>query len=390
MSNIYMYAHGGSGNHGCEAIVRSTVKLLNEFKSGNEIVLISSNPEEDRKYGIDNLCRIEKDKLPYSKMNNEFIGAYLALKIKHDYIPLDRLDYKTTINQINKGDIAISIGGDNYCYADVKKYTMLHDMMLKRGAKTVLWGCSVEPELTLIPEIAEDLKRYSLITARETISYQALKKINPNTVLVSDSAFLLDTIHNQLPHEFQEYNMVGINISPMIINNENLKGIAMKNYEELIKYILQKTDMGIALIPHVVWEGGDDRITLQKLYEKFQENDRVVLCQDQSCEEIKGIISKCRFFVGARTHSTIAAYSSGVPTLVVGYSVKARGIAQDLFGTDENYVIPVQNMIDEFELEKTFRWLVENEKDVREKLTDSLVICKERVRKAIEALKRMV
>ena len=30
MSNIYLYAHGGSGNHGCEAIVRSTLDLLKD------------------------------------------------------------------------------------------------------------------------------------------------------------------------------------------------------------------------------------------------------------------------------------------------------------------------------------------------------------------------
>ena len=30
MNKIYMYAHGGSGNHGCEAIVRSTLKILND------------------------------------------------------------------------------------------------------------------------------------------------------------------------------------------------------------------------------------------------------------------------------------------------------------------------------------------------------------------------
>ncbi len=43
-----------------------------------------------------------------------------------------------------KGDVALSIGGDNYCYADVQRYIMMHDMLLQRGAKTVLWGCSVE------------------------------------------------------------------------------------------------------------------------------------------------------------------------------------------------------------------------------------------------------
>jgi polysaccharide pyruvyl transferase WcaK-like protein len=48
--------------------------------------------------------------------------------------------------------------------------------------------------------------------------------------------------------------------------------------------------------------------------------------------------------VGARTHSTIAAYSSGVKTLVIGYSVKSRGIAKDLFGDYEGYVLPVQEL----------------------------------------------
>jgi len=40
-------------------------------------------------------------------------------------------------------------------------------------------------------------------------------------------------------------------------------------------------------------------------------------------------------FAGARTHSTIAALSSGVPTLSFAYSIKARGINRDLFGHTE-------------------------------------------------------
>jgi len=37
-------------------------------------------------------------------------------------------------------------------------------------------------------------------------------------------------------------------------------------------------------------------------------------------------------FAGARTHSTIAALSSGVPTLSFAYSIKAQGINRDIFG----------------------------------------------------------
>lgn len=362
-----MYAHGGSGNHGCEAIVRSTCGILEEAAKDG-LTLISSNPQEDIKYGIDRLCRIEKDVLPYKKSSLSFAKAYFSLKAKGDYIPLDKLNYKITVDRIKKGDLAMSIGGDNYCYADVKKYIMLHDMMLERGAKTVLWGCSVEPELLGNPEISRDISRYQLITARETITFNALKAVNPNTVLVADPAFTLKPEKTNLPHGFADGNTVGINVSPMIQRNEKKDGITLKNYEKLIQQILNTTDMTVALIPHVVWPDGDDRAVLGQLYELFRSSGRVVQTEDMNCSKLKYIISRCRFFVGARTHSTIAAYSSCVPTLVVGYSVKARGIARDLFENEEHYVLPVQSLKEETDLAESFNWIVQNENNIKSQL----------------------
>ena len=366
MNKIYMYAHGGSGNHGCEAIVRSTIQMLKQVNQEG-IFLISSNPDEDRKYGIDELCNIVVDKTAYSKCSIDFIKAYLSLKLKNDYMPMDKLAYQQTIKLINKGDIALSIGGDNYCYADVDKYIMLHDMVLERGAKTVLWGCSVEPDLLSNPKIREDIKRYSLITARETISYNALKEVNSNTILVSDPAFNLktETCDNTISD-----NTVGINISPMIIENEKNSGIARKNYEILIENILHKTELNIALIPHVVWNQNDDRMPLNQLYDRYKNSGRIKIIEDQNCEKIKGRIAQCRFFVGARTHSTIAAYSNSIPTLVVGYSVKARGIARDLFGTEEGYVLPVQTLKEEDELWKEFVNILNREEEIKKRLVE--------------------
>lgn len=371
MSKIWMYAHGGSGNHGCEAIVRSTCGMLSEkVKAG--LTLISSNPEEDKKYGIDKLCAIEPDILPYKKNSLSFAKAYLSLKIKNDYLPLDKMNYKTTADNIRNGDIAMSVGGDNYCYADVNKYIMLHDMMLERGAKTVLWGCSVEPELLEQHDICADISRYHLITARETITYNALKAVNPNTVLVADPAFTLMPEKTDLPQGFVSGNTVGVNISPMIQNSEKFKGITLKNCGILIGKILNTTDMKIALIPHVVWNSGDDRLALRQLFERFKDSGRVVLIEDWNCSKLKHIISQCRFFVGARTHATIAAYSSCVPTLVVGYSVKARGIARDLFGNEEHYVLPVQSLKEETDLTKAFDWIVQNEDSIKRKLENEI------------------
>jgi colanic acid/amylovoran biosynthesis protein len=84
-----------------------------------------------------------------------------------------------------------------------------------------------------------------------------------------------------------------------------------------------------------------------------------------NCSELKYIISKCRFLIAARTHASIAAYSTCVPTLVVGYSVKAKGIAKDIFGTDDNYVIPVQSLKENGDLIKAFKWIQENEDKIR-------------------------
>lgn len=362
MSNVFLYAHGGSGNHGCEAIIRSTVDIL----SAKRPTLISGNPEEDRKYGLDELCTLVKDRS--ARLNRRsfgFVKAYTALKLRGDYIPMDKLWYEVAFSGVRKGDIALSVGGDNYCYADVNKYVMLHDMLKDRGAKTVLWGCSVEPEVAQRPEIAADLARYDLITARETITYEVLRKINPNTVLVADPAFCLAPQPTALPAGFAPENTVGLNLSPMAMERETVPGIAFENYKRLIGDIIAQTDMQVALIPHVVWAEGDDRIPLQKLHDTFSDTGRVVMVDDHNCQTQKYLISRCRFFIGARTHATIAAYSSCVPTLVLGYSVKSRGIARDLFGTEDGYVLSVQNLRESDALSAAFMQLLGQEKQIK-------------------------
>ena len=94
------------------------------------------------------------------------------------------------------------------------------------------------------------------------------------------------------------------------------------------------------------------------------------MIDDHNAEELKGYIARCRFFIAARTHASIAAYSSCVPTLVVGYSVKARGIAHDLFGTYDNYVIPVQSLANDNHLTNAFEWIQQNEQQIRQHLTE--------------------
>ena len=84
--------------------------------------------------------------------------------------------------------------------------------------------------------------------------------------------------------------------------------------------------------------------------------------------QLKGYILRCRFFIGARTHATIAAYSTGVPTLVLGYSVKSRGIAKDIFGTDKGYVLPIEKLYSAEDLLESYHHLKENEAGIKNHL----------------------
>lgn len=374
---INLYYHGGSSNHGCEAIVRSTRKIIDE-----DLTLYTTNIAADKKYGLDAVVSLEEDLYcpPKPRSFRRLLSA-LHYKISHTDYLFTKYARSAFFSKVIPHDVYLSIGGDNYCYAGRDILGYYNRIIHEKGRKTILWGCSFEPG-DLTDSIARDISRYDLIIARESISYDTLLKINPHTELIPDPAFLLDKVDLPLPAGFTQGNTVGINVSPLIMDCESSKGITVQNYHRLIRYIIETTDMQIVLIPHVVEPKNDDCVPLQKIYDAFSDTNRVVLLDDCNAMELKGYISRCRFFVGARTHATIAAYSTCVPTLVVGYSVKALGIARDIFGTEENYVLPVQSMRSENDLMNAFCWLMRRENDIRTHLNAFIPSYQDKVWKA--------
>lgn len=382
--NLLLYPHGGSGNHGCEAIVRSTLKI-----TGANAILYSNAVEEDEKYQLNKLCTLKDAQQPISRNSVLYWKALFQNKVLGVKDAYDVVAFNLIFERSSWANFAFSIGGDNYCYGTPTFIYLINRELRKRNVKTILWGCSVEPD-AIQGEMLEDLKGYTHIFARESLTYEAMKAKGIEQVsLFPDPAFLLERKDLPLPEGFQEGNTVGINVSPMVIGLEKEMGVTLQNYIELMKYIIKNTDMQIALIPHVVWSHNDDRIPLQLLYNQFRDTGRVCLIGDHSAEELKGYIARCRFMVVARTHASIAAYSEQVPTLVVGYSVKARGIAKDLFGTDENYVIPVQSFKQNRDLLDSFRWLMLQEDNIRSLYEGNMVAYCERtlqMRKVLNTL----
>ncbi len=381
---LKLYGNGSSGNHGCEAIVRSTVGLL-----GGDITLLSQQPEEELRYGLEQICRVAEDtESPLRRGSLKWLASSLESKLTGKSDRYFRYTREKLMAQATKGDVFLSVGGDNYCYPGTEHLAAINRNLRKKGVKTVLWGCSVEPNLLENSVVAGDLGGFDLITARETISYEALKTVNPNTVLVADPAFTLDRRDLSLPDGWVEGKMVGINASPLILDSGDGK-LVMEAYRRLIRRILDTTDFSIVLVAHVVWKGNDDRKVLSVLCEEFRHTGRVILLEDHNCMELKGFIARCRFFIGARTHATIASYSTCVPTLVLGYSVKSRGIARDIFGSEEHYVIPVQGMTNPDALAVGFDWLRKNENDIRFHLEKTMPEYKQKACIAVEALKKL-
>src|SRR5690606_10753453 len=115
--NILMFAHGGSLNRGCEAIVRSSVAMIKSRMSESRIYLASSMPESDRSIAMLDGIYDGRDRLlmPYSY-------AWWMASLQYKLFKKDSYVYRSlmrnVIKRIKDADLCLSIGGDNYCYGE--------------------------------------------------------------------------------------------------------------------------------------------------------------------------------------------------------------------------------------------------------------------------------
>lgn len=382
MRNLLMYAHNGSANHGCEALVRATVEVFKE-QPFDKIILMSHNISEDKKYGLGNLVELHTDKEPVRKTAISYLKSYYKLKVKKDQYAMDKFSYCGAMQSAGKNAISLSIGGDNFCYEELYKFISYHQYSKELGQKTVLWGCSVDETVFENKKAVTDFCQYDLVVARETLTYKLMKNNGvTNLLLAPDSAFFLPM--NKKMSKRPKPNTIGINLSPLVFDYTSNSQIVFKSCIHLVKMILKDTDYNISLIPHVVWSNSNDLDVLKKLAEEFEGEKRISIVEDMDAPSLKTYISSLKFLVTARTHASIAAYSTGVPTLVLGYSIKSRGIALDLFGSIDEYVVPVQEITNPKVLWKKLAWLFENEREIKNKLMEGANLRREQMTKAVE------
>ncbi len=382
--SVALYAHAGSGNHGCEALAYTLIRQLSG--SGiSPVRLLTNSREEDMRYGVGSLAgstggvtvEVEEERHLAAHLLDHIL-YYGYRKLTGDRESFLRYRFAPATGR-RKPVLALSIGGDNYCYPDMVGDLILSNSMFNhQGTATALIGCSVEPELFGSEKIRRDMADYRLITARESRTFEALLQAGiprEKVRLIPDPAFTLPAAPCGLPEGFVPERTVGVNLSPLVNDYAGEKNIVFDSVLSLIRHILETTDLGVLLIPHVIWDRSNDFTPLNALYSRFREGpyrERVAVVPDGSASVLKGIISRCSMFIGARTHATIAAYSSLVPTLVIGYSVKATGIAEDIFGSAEHHVVPVQTLENAEELVDAFEYIRENSGGIKKTLGEKM------------------
>lgn len=379
---ILMFFHNGSLNRGCEAIVRSSVALIKNQNPNAEVNLASFNPSSDKVIPLINTI-FDATKIKISKFSLVGIIATLKFKLFKDENYYLRHEQENIIKHIPNHDILLSIGGDNYCYGEQPWVYEIDRNIKKAGKKLVLWGASIGDE-DLSEIKINDLKSFDLILARESLTFEILKKNGiENVKLIADSAFTMQKEELPLPMGWQEGNTIGFNFSPLVWNKNKA---SQKAAFDLIQHILDTTDMTIALTPHVIEKGNDDYECLLDFYNNFKDSGRVILLPNNlNAIQYKGYISRMRFFIGARTHATIAAYSTLIPTLVLGYSIKSKGIAKDIFG-EEKLVLSIKEISDSQKLIAKFEEMKTEEKEIITKLANKIPEIKKMSQKAAEYL----
>lgn len=362
---FYCPIHFNGGNRGCEAISKGTSILLQEKRQN--ILGLCSDVLLDRFLGLDayvTLVEQKKDLNLVEKIQRKIYYLFVKDIWKRKTFNYKYL-YKDFLDTMSSEDILLSTGGDVFCYDDNQTiYTT--DYAHSKGIKTILWGCSMG-EKNLSKRKLQTLKNFDLIYARESLSEAFFRSLGLKKVcLFPDPAFILKPEKVDCEKYFSKNGTIGLNLSEFVLGSYELDKQFGAKVKELIDYILCKTNFDVLLIPHVTWSYQDDSLVASNIKSLYLCNNRVKVVDTNKYNycQLRYIISKCKIFIGGRTHAVISAYSTCVPAIAIGYSIKSRGIAKDLKLNDMMIVDSKSQSVDN-KLLCSFKYVLENEEQIR-------------------------
>lgn len=339
-------------NKGCEALTYSILGILSKCVNEKKIEIVNFSSYQN-----------------FGEVPNSFP------EFNYQYCPLKLKDKKLRfLKAVNECDFIFdeTFGdgfADIYFSKPVYRDTLLKSIIGRSHTKYIMTPQTYGPfkDKKLERFAGNAIKKADFVFARDQISGDYAEQISKRKVItVTDLAFALPY---DIVNTTNRKNDFGINVSGLLwkggFNKKNQFGLTItyKKYcQDLIEYLLKETDYNIHLIPHVTICNDKNKnipdsdseacIELKKLFDK---EDRVILAPDFiNPIDAKNYIAKMKFFLGARMHSTIAAFSTGVITIPLSYSRKFQGLYNNL---EYPYVLDACKMNQNEILKITIDWI---------------------------------
>lgn len=346
----------GLRNRGVEALLVTTIDQLSQRHPNLRFNVLTDTPDYDEEW-------LKQDNVKFFDTQKKRWKQKLQSKGSKLYRPL-----APEYSLFKEASIVIASGGDMFTsdYPGVLR-TQLQSIKLAihTGTPVVFLGQSIsfkhDEDVKAWLDVA---RRSSLITVREEISYKYVTKdlgLSQNLVKhTADSAFLLEPSPTAtMSNLFQSYGIIPDKPVVAIAPSQGISKYGDSDYDrhletwcQVVNLIINELDAQVLIVPHSqnINPKDDDRIIATKLFQKLDYNPRIHLAgADHSGAEFKGLIGACDLVIAERMHAAIAGLSSSVCTVVVGYSVKAEGILNDLLPQDlvqDSLLVSIQDFLD--------------------------------------------
>ncbi len=335
-----------NGNRGCVALSVSTMYLLKKLFDEKGISYEFYLPQSGfTNYG-ERTINICGEKVIYHTIPDFARTSFKDI--------LKRLvlykQYKSTMHIYKTTDFILDIGqGDSFADIYGKERFDWINGSYKLGKKYNIPYCVLPQTIgpfqddAIRVEAIKSLNYCQCVMTRDKQSYDYLKEFLPNKEVseIIDVAFFMPyhkkTFDNTYIH-------IGLNVSGLLwhggYTRDNQFGLKV-DYQSLVRqiidYFLQQKNVKLHLVSHVVGNYHyleNDYAVSYDLCEEYQ-NDRLILAPlFLDSIAAKNYIAGMDFFMGARMHATIGAFSSGVPVYPMAYSRKFNGLFLDTLQYD--------------------------------------------------------
>lgn len=329
--------------------------------------------------------------------NVEF--TFLCKYPKHERIFLEQMDFNfetvyRSHNQLiaacqfrklaKSSDLVVSAWGDGYITNPPHRIYRKVYCLKTKNTPLILCSTSMGPFALSGPKrwlVKAALEKYDYLSVRDTITYKYLKDLGiDNVEMIPDTAFALKPCFSERVDEIFESEHIpkGIPFVGFNLGIEFMKFCeknAIDFVEICIKVIgrIRKVyNCSVILIPHqflyercnysdipqYIFELCDDRYPIKKVWDALDSHDNIYCLNNvYTCSELKGIIGRSEVFLSNRFHPSVASTSQCVPTAILHYTHKAKGM-MDLIGKAE-YVWYPKNLPYENQQDTSMKGLLE-------------------------------